>query len=281
MSHTMKFLWGVGEKYMNTCLRLWRISGFFFSSSLYPACEESNCPLLAWHIWDTECHSFLKLFQAFPFYPMTVAVSIHFSQPTFLEGDSGSVFLKTLRKRLLMETITRAQSKPLPLDILASLWRMVLGQVTVTDSTLLLENNLISNPGWERLCVCALGVSDLLCYSPASFCVPKGILGTSVCAFIYFQAYTHCSLETNKALDLPSHDICAAVNSGNVSRYYIGINEDRARNLSFFSQDIKKAAFWTWHSEQESTLHMSCPSNIYIYMVFFFLLLLSSSRNEV
>lgn len=31
------------------------------------ACEESNCPLLAWHIWDTECHSSLKLFQAFHF----------------------------------------------------------------------------------------------------------------------------------------------------------------------------------------------------------------------
>lgn len=71
---------------------------FFFSppACTLTACEESNCPLLVCHIWDTVCRSFLKLFQAFPFYPMTVAVSIHFSQPTFLKGDLGSVFLQAL-----------------------------------------------------------------------------------------------------------------------------------------------------------------------------------------
>ncbi|XP_064262020.1 uncharacterized protein LOC135291689 isoform X2 [Passer domesticus] len=71
---------------------------FWYACAL-TACEESSCPLLAWHIWDTECHSFLKLFQAFPFYPTSVAVSIHFSQPAFLKGESGIVFLQALKKR--------------------------------------------------------------------------------------------------------------------------------------------------------------------------------------
>lgn len=194
MSHTMKFLWGVGEKYMNTCLRLWRISGDFFSSSLYPACEESNCPLLAWHIWDTECHSFLKLFQAFPFYPMTVAVSIHFSQPTFLEGDSGSVFLKTLRKRLLMETITRAQSKPLPLDILASLWRMVLGQVTVTDSTLLLlflgEQPHFKSWVGEAVCLCSGCQWSALLLSSKFLCSKRDSWYFCMCFHLFSSIHT-------------------------------------------------------------------------------------------
>lgn len=95
-SHNEISMGGRGEihEYMFETLK----DFFFFSppACARTECEELNCPLFAWHIWDTVCHSILKLFQAFPLYPMTIAVSFHFSQPTFLKGDSGSVFLQAL-----------------------------------------------------------------------------------------------------------------------------------------------------------------------------------------
>lgn len=240
MSHTMKS-WGGRGRGSNTwiCLSIWRFSSFS------PACTwlhvRSQTVLSLHGVRGTLCATLSWSFSIV----LKGCSSLHLLFTThFPQGDLRSVLLQALHGSSWRPSWRNSPSLchwVFWLHLVVSCRRWCWPWTGMTDGHWLHSPTACASgkpfQSWvgEGVSLCS-GYQWSAFPTPAraSFSVQKGLLSVSVYTFIYFQAYGHDSLETNKALELHSHVIYTGVNSGEVNRHYIGISEDRDQKPSFF-----------------------------------------------